>query len=217
MRIIQTKTLVNFLKIQNVTASFVDKLKIVYRPYICPFDALLGYIRDGEKIMDIGCGSGQFALLAAEFTKPKAISGIEIDPRLVRNANQLLQKYTAETEINFQVYDGMSLPDNLNEFDTVFMIDILHHIPVAQQNDFLMQVFEKMRKGSRLILKDIDADNLLFLANKLHDLILSGNTGHELKGLVIEAILKRIGFDITHKSNRLMFWYPHITFIATKP
>jgi 2-polyprenyl-3-methyl-5-hydroxy-6-metoxy-1,4-benzoquinol methylase len=62
---INQKTLVDFLKNQNPNAKFLDKLKIVYRPYIWPLNELLNEIPKNKSVFDIGCGSGQFALLIA--------------------------------------------------------------------------------------------------------------------------------------------------------
>jgi len=59
-------------------ASKIDKLKIIYRPYICPFIDLINECKDSKSIIDIGSGSGQFLLLLSKYTKAMNLGGIEI-------------------------------------------------------------------------------------------------------------------------------------------
>ena len=64
--ILSAKELSAYLGTVHNNASILDKLKIVYRPYICPFDDLIATCQDSETILDIGCGSGQFILLLSK-------------------------------------------------------------------------------------------------------------------------------------------------------
>src|SRR5580704_9820933 len=36
-----------------------------WRPYICPFENLVAYVREGSRALDIGCGSGLLLSLTA--------------------------------------------------------------------------------------------------------------------------------------------------------
>lgn len=190
--------------------SLIDFLKIRYRPLICPFDQLLSYIEDGDRVADIGCGSGQFCMLAAQRTHASAISGIEIDPQLIANATQGLQRLDrTQRNISFALYDGTSFPDTIAHCDVVFMIDVLHHIPPAMQPSFLDRLHGHMRPGARLVLKDIDAGSWLVGFNRMHDLLLSGELGHEWT--VAEAMRRcgKVGFQILESRRLRMFVYPH--------
>lgn len=210
-----TSTLVGFLKRQNAQAPFLDKLKIVYRPYICPFDELLSLVDENDSVFDIGCGSGQFALLLAEFCNPKSIRGIEIDQGLVVNAKALLNKHDYNNH-HFAVFDGRTLPNEITDSNLVFMVDVLHHIPKNSQIAFLQQVYDKMTPGSKLILKDIDANNFLVLFNKVHDLVFAGELGNEFSVKRSLETLNDCGFKIRSTSEKRLFVYPHYTIIAEK-
>jgi len=210
------KELVDFLKSQNFDGGTVDKLKVVYRPYICPFVELLQFVKPNDSVFDIGCGSGQFALLVANFTKAKSISGIEISESLINNAIQLFKNRQIIIDYTFNKYDGKNLPDQIAQHDLIFMIDVLHHIPKSEQIDFLTQLYTKMSVGSRLIIKDIDADSVFVYANKLHDKLLSTDGGNEISLKSAIESFKKIGFEIIETSKKLMFWYPHYTIVAKK-
>lgn len=213
---IPQKTLVNFLKRKQVNTGLINTLKIVYRPFICPFSELMNIVPPQSKIMDIGCGSGQFALLLAEFLNPAAIGGIEISQELINNANELLDTYKNKTDINFFVFNGQTLPDIIQEYEYIFMIDIIHHIPVSEQTIFINNLYKKMKPGAILILKDIDATSPLVVFNKLHDLLLAKQISRELSFTNTFKILESAGFKIKSTSKKRMFWYPHFTIICEK-
>ena len=78
--------IIRFLISRPIRAGLVDKLKIRFRPIICPFEKLLSYSKDKTSACDIGCGSGQFCALIARYTSVKRIMGIEINQTLINRA-----------------------------------------------------------------------------------------------------------------------------------
>ena len=48
---------------------------------------------------------------------------MEIDPKLVKNANALLEMSAPAVPSNFEVFDGVYFPDLLGKADKVFLID----------------------------------------------------------------------------------------------
>jgi len=54
-----------------------------------------------------------------------------------------------------------------------------------------------MKSGAQLVIKDIDAANPLVICNKLHDLIVSGEIGHELKATAVSQLLTESHLEIT--------------------
>jgi hypothetical protein len=57
---LKNKDLLKFLKNKYIHAGFLDRLKLHYRPLICPYISLINMVKPGFKVGDIGCGSGQF-------------------------------------------------------------------------------------------------------------------------------------------------------------
>jgi len=197
------------------STSFLNKIKIAYRPYICPFDKLLALIPPQAKIFDVGCGSGMFLMLAAEFTRPAQLGGIEVSSELVQNATELLKGY--QLPLDLQLYDGVTLPDSLKAYDLIFLIDVLHHIPPTNQAPFLRNIYDKMSKGSKLILKDIDGSQKFWsYFNKMHDFVFSGEVGNELPSGQVLGECRDIGFAVLAFSVQRMFVYPHYTIVLAK-
>lgn len=193
------------------------KYKVLLRPYIAPLDDLLAYIPPGSRIFDVGCGSGLFMALAIRFAQPTRVEGIDIDAAALHTAQTILGPHISTGLAHIEQYDGDDLPASVSDADLVFMVDVLHHIPEAAQDDFLGQLFTKMKPGAQLILKDIDAaDRVLVLANKFHDFVVSREVGNEMRMRDAEALVEGIGFKITARAKRRMLWYSHFTMACQK-
>lgn len=210
------KDIIGYLTSKNVNSGWIDKLKVRYRPLICPFDRLLAYAANAQSVFDIGCGSGQFCSLVAQFTPAMRIHGVEIENRLIENARQITEEFKGRKKIIFERFDGRQLPGVMNEFELVYMIDVLHHIPAAQQETFLHEVAGKMKKGANLVFKDINAAHPFVVFNKLHDVVFSGAPGHELSRKRVRTLLEKTGLRVEEDYTQTVLLYPHFFLIAVK-
>ena len=214
---ISNSEIISFLKSRQINSGFVDRLKIRYRPIVCPFDLLLEQVKDGDRVGDIGCGSGQFLLLVNKFRKPSQVHGIEITERLIKNAQELFEREEKKVPNHFSVYDGKTMGATFSECDVVFLIDVFHHVPKEQQQDFIRETYRALKPGARLILKDIDADSVFVWCNKLHDLVFAREIGNEYGFSAMESLVKKEGFTIITKFTKRTFVYPHYFLILQKP
>lgn len=197
-------------------AGFLDKIKIGYRPYICPFGELLEYIPENSSVFDIGCGSGMFLSLAVKFRNPAFLGGVEISNNLIDNAKHVLSDINNSVSVSLNVFDGYNIPKEIEKFKFIFLIDVLHHVPQKNQKSFLKNIYNNMSFGSTLVLKDIDAGSIFCKFNKLHDFIFSGQAGHELKASAVKKALNDIGFKALDFKKKRMIVYPHYTIICKK-
>ena len=208
--------IIKFLTAKTTNAGFVDRLKIKYRPIICPFIDLIDFAKDKKSVFDIGCGSGQFCALIAKYTNVEKIMGIEINERLVNNANEVNEEFRDKKQIKFSVFDGIVIPDEIKDYDLVYMIDVFHHIPPAQQLAFMQQLQQKMKPGAVLIFKDIDGGSALVLCNKMHDMVFAGEIGKEISFKKAKDMLSSAGFKITNSFKKTVFVYAHYFVICQK-
>lgn len=209
------RDIIRFLKSRFKGAGFMDSLKIKYRSLICPFISLIKKVRPGEKVGDIGCGSGQFLLLLHEFTRPSFLYGIEISKKLITNAKNLFENIPGN-RYSFSEFNGEIFPAALGDLDTIFLIDVLHHVPRKKQEKFIKDLALIMKPGARLILKDINAGSPLVYFNKLHDLIFAREVGNEISMTKAARLLQANGLTITEQEKQVMYVYPHYTIIAEK-
>lgn len=208
--------IIKFLTSKTTNAGFVDRLKIKYRPIICPFIDLIDFAKDKKSVFDIGCGSGQFCALIAKYTNVEKIMGIEINERLVKNANEVNEEFRDKKQIKFSVFDGKVIPDEIKGYDLVYMIDVFHHIPPAQQVAFMQQLQQKMKSGAVLIFKDIDGGSPLVVCNKMHDMVFAGEIGKEISFTKAKDMLSTAGFKITDSFKKTVFVYAHYFVICQK-
>jgi len=214
--LINQSDILKYLKTKSTNLGFIDKLKVVYRPLICPFDDLLNYIEKDDSVFDIGCGSGQFCALVAKFSPADEIYGIEISETLVQNARIVNQEFNGKKSIQFKTFNGIEIPNLIQNFSKIYLIDVLHHVPKEKQLEFLKEIYSKMSVGSRLILKDIDASSLLVYCNKMHDLVFSKEIGNEMKATFTKKVVEEIGFKVLENYTKRMFVYPHYFLILEK-
>lgn len=212
---LSTANLLTYLKTLEFKSSPINRLKVYYRPVVSPIVDLIHLVKEGEKVGDIGCGSGQFCLLLTKFAKPSYIYGIEISDKLVSNAKQLFERYST-IPFAFEKFDGIQFPEKIKELDVIILMDVLHHVPKANQRQFIVHLIGAMKSGARLILKDIDGGSPLVYFNKLHDLIFAGEKGNELTYQTTQAWLQENGLEILEFNKRRMYVYPHYTIVAKK-
>lgn len=208
------KELVQFLSSKNVETDFISKIKIAYRPYVCPFNEILELVGENKSVFDVGCGSGMLLALMAEYQKPKKLGGLEINQNLVENAKVLLKEYSIPASVTLQ--NGQDFPEEIKDYDFVTMIDVLHHVPQELQIEYLKNLLKKMKKGSRLIFKDIDASSPLVIFNKMHDLIFAKQIVHERTFKEMIKFFKEEKVEIEIAYCKRMLYFPHYMIMIKK-
>lgn len=201
----------------NGWPTLLQRFKCIYRPYICPYDDLLDLLPEQQRILDIGCGSGILLQLIAKYRRPKSLAGIDIDGSVIHTAKSTLNASAPSIPARLEIYDGYTLPAWAAEYDYVFLVDVLHHIPRTQQIPFLEMLFDHLGPGSTLIIKDIDGSERFWsLFNKLHDVLVSHLFAWHLPSKAVESSLRRIGFKTSGILKRRMIVYPHFTIVCRK-
>ena len=103
------------------------------------------YISPGDKVLDAGCGCGQYA----DFVKERGgeYFGVDVSKKLIEIAKK------RRPELKFQTASVLKLPFPENFFDRVYAVALLHAIPSQK---FRAQALEEMKrvlkKGGFLIL-----------------------------------------------------------------
>ncbi len=189
------------------------RLKVHYRPAICPLHLLLEEIDGQKSIFDIGCGGGTLLWLTQKYLKPIQVGGVEICDKLVSEAKESLGP-----NADVEVYNGIDLPQKLSNYDYIVLNDVLHHVPANRQLETIQNIARLMKAGSRLIFKDIDASRKgLVLFNKLHDFIIAGEIGHEISADQAIRYLDLSGLQVVKKMSIRMLLYPHYLLVAEEP
>jgi cyclopropane fatty-acyl-phospholipid synthase-like methyltransferase len=175
----------------------------------------MNLIPDGSSVFDIGCGNGQFLFLLEKFCKISKLMGVEISENLVDACNRQIvdQKIMKVKAIK---YNGKDIPNEISTYNVITMIDVFHHVPKDMQFQLIKNIFNAMKQNDIFIMKDIDADSCLVCFNKLNDLLLSKQFGHEISSKIIKSFLLEIGFEVTFFNKMCTLVYPHYLISAKK-
>jgi 2-polyprenyl-3-methyl-5-hydroxy-6-metoxy-1,4-benzoquinol methylase len=142
-----------------------------------------------EPLLDVGCGVGLLAFYLRERGFENPIIGLDRDTRKIGAAQRIATGYR---QIDLRTQD---LRDPLPEFSGVIAIlDVLHYLPPADQNNLLSRLAERIAPGAMLVLRDCPRDPgpryaATFLAEKFAQLI-SWNVSAPLYFPSRESILK---------------------------
>lgn len=110
-------------------------------------------LKPGERVLDIGCGTGTMALLAKRQVGPAGeVCGIDASPAMIARARQ--KSRSAGTEIRFSNAVVESLPFPNDHFDVVLSTVMLHHLPSRVRTQCAQEVQRVLRPGGRVLAVD---------------------------------------------------------------
>ncbi len=192
----------------------INRLFIKLRFFIAPFEAVLNQIPPG-RVLDIGCGYGILANLIAELRPNTEVTGIDIDRKRIKIAQQTA---IDRPNIRFKVID-VEKKLLQEKYDAVICFDLLHHIPYKNQIALVRQIRSLLTDKGVLIIKEIDTRPYYkYLWNYLHDKIVTKGGSlyfREAKNWV--DVLQKQHFN-AHINTRPKkgYLYPHVTIICQK-
>ena len=144
-------------------------------------------IRKGEKVLEVGCGTGALSLLSkiavGEFGE---VEGIDIAPKMIANAQQKARK--ANLKINFKIASVNELPYPDNYFDLVISSLMFHHLPVEVKKEGLEEIYRVLKEEGRFFLCDFGSPHILTIPLMYLMLIWISSTRYQLLGKLPELI-----------------------------
>ena len=82
-------------------------------------------ISDGERILDVGCGTGSLTRVLLESADVKSIAGVDLAEVYLESARQAIR----DPRVDFRAGDATSLPFADKSFDRAFAMLVLHFVP----------------------------------------------------------------------------------------
>lgn len=163
-------------------------------------------IREGERILDAGCGTGALTLLAKMAAGPAGeVEGIDIALKMIRNARK--KAALAGLEIHFQEASIDRLPYPDHHFDRVISSMMFHHLPVKIKHKGLQEIHRVLKPEGRFLLSDFTSPRILTFPLMVLMFSWIAPTRFQLLGKLPGLIrtcgfqtieLKKKGFFLTH-------------------
>jgi ubiquinone/menaquinone biosynthesis C-methylase UbiE len=146
-------------------------------------------MRDARKIkiLDVGCGTGEFAMKLKSCKKDADVYGMDISPDMIGIA-----KAKFGGAVNFRVGDVENMPYEDNSFDYLTCSHSFHHYP--RKKKAAGEMFRILKDGGRVMIIDGYKDNLL--GRIIFDLIIAAHERgvHHLRSGQFARILEGAGF-----------------------
>jgi ubiquinone/menaquinone biosynthesis C-methylase UbiE len=109
-------------------------------------------IRPGDSVLDVGCGTGDVALLAKTRTKAGKVHGIDPSPEMIAVARSKAARKKQEIDFRVGVIETLPFPDA--SLDVVTSSLMMHHLPEDLKARGLAEVYRTLKPGGRLLIAD---------------------------------------------------------------
>ena len=112
----------------------------------------LGKIDSGARVLDIGCGSGVYALIAAKLVGASGkVMGIDMTSEMIQKANAN-RELMGSGNVSFQVASVQDIADMDEGFDVIISNGVFNLIP--DKDEALQTAYGLLKPGGRLFICD---------------------------------------------------------------
>ncbi len=113
----------------------------------------LARLKPGQKVLDVGCGTGTTAIAAKRQVGPDgSITGIDASPEMLARAAKKAAK--AALPVEFRQASVEALPFANGSFDVVLSTMMLHHLPQPVRRECFAEIRRVLKPGGRLLAID---------------------------------------------------------------
>ena len=134
------------------SAKIGDRIYVAAKLNGDPLTRLLAAL-PGEfgRVLDAAAGRGQFGLFLWELGRCGTLAGFDSDARKVGVAER-----AADGNAHFETLDLLEFRER--EVDTLLLIDVLHYLPLTEQDELLRRAARCVKRG-RIVIRELDAAN----------------------------------------------------------
>lgn len=113
----------------------------------------LAGLREGERVLDVGCGTGTLAIAAKQHVgKSGVVVGIDASPAMIERAKRKADTVGVDVSFQTAIVEALPFPDA--SFDVVFNTLMLHHLPRPAREQCAREMRRVLRPGGRVLAVD---------------------------------------------------------------
>ena len=145
-------------------------------------------LRPGERVLDVGCGTGTLATLIKRLHPEVEVVGLDPDPKALARARRKAER--AAVSVQFDQGFGDELPYAEASFDRVFSSFMFHHLPAEEKGTTLHEARRVLKTDGEFYMMDFEGPHGVhgLLARLLHaKKALADNAEDRVLGLMREA------------------------------
>ena len=123
-------------------------------------------IKPGDKVLDVGCGSGNLTLTAKKYAGTSGtVYGIDAAPQMIEVAREKARRSGLQAIFEVGLIEKLPFPDAT--FDVVINRLVIHHLPDDLKRRGFAEIFRVLKPGGRIFLADFKPPSNPILAYKL--------------------------------------------------
>ena len=119
--------------------------------------------RPGERIVDIGCGTGTFAIALKQAARESIVLAVDPDPAVLEIARAKAEVADAEIQWFEAMGDELDSIDALQQCDKIVSSLVLHQCPMDVKEAIAAQMFRLLQPGGTLFIADYGEQRSLLM------------------------------------------------------
>jgi ubiquinone/menaquinone biosynthesis C-methylase UbiE len=117
-------------------------------------------IKAGDKVMDLGCGTGTLAIMVKRVQPNAEVHGLDADPQMLKVA--YLKSARESLEVTFNKGMAFDLPYPDTSFDRVLSSLVIHHLKSPDKEKAAREVYRVLKPGGRLHVLDFGKPKTMY-------------------------------------------------------
>ncbi len=110
-------------------------------------------LAEGDRVLDVGCGYGACAVVAAERFAPASITGIDVTETRIENGRQYVARCGFDHVIDLRLGNATRMAFEAASFDKLLAVECAFHFDTRR--DFFGEAARVLKSGGTLALTDL--------------------------------------------------------------